>query len=35
MKVIIDAGEAAERLEELIDLVLRADDVFICQVSGR
>ncbi len=35
MKIIVDAGEAAERSEELIDLVLLADDVFICQVSGR
>lgn len=31
MKVFVDAGEAAERLEELIDLALRQDDVVICR----
>lgn len=29
MKIFVDAAEAAERLEELIDLALRQDDVVI------
>lgn len=31
MKIFVDVGEAAERLEELIDLVCRQDEVFVCR----
>lgn len=31
MKVFVDAAEAAERLEELIDLAVRQDDVVVCR----
>lgn len=31
MKIFVDVGEAAERLEELIDLVFRQDEVFFCR----
>ncbi|MCA1444785.1 hypothetical protein I6F07_32410 [Ensifer sp. IC4062] len=31
MKIFIDAEEAAERLEELIDLTLRQDEVYVCR----
>lgn len=34
MKVFIEISEAAERLEELIDLVLREDEVFLCRAGG-
>lgn len=31
MKIFVDVREAAERLEELVDLVFRADEVFVCR----
>ncbi|PPJ49165.1 type II toxin-antitoxin system prevent-host-death family antitoxin [Rhizobium sp. KAs_5_22] len=33
MKVSVEIAEAAERLEELIDLVLREDEVVICRAG--
>jgi antitoxin (DNA-binding transcriptional repressor) of toxin-antitoxin stability system len=33
VKVFVDIAEAAERLEELIDLVLREDEVVICRAG--
>lgn len=31
MKVLVDVTEAAERLEELIELALRGDEIVICR----
>ncbi|WP_165222323.1 type II toxin-antitoxin system Phd/YefM family antitoxin [Affinirhizobium pseudoryzae] len=31
MKVLVDVTEAAERLEELIELALRGDEMVICR----
>lgn len=31
MKIYVDVGEAAERLEELVELTFRGDDVFVCR----
>ncbi|WP_245414467.1 hypothetical protein [Mycoplana dimorpha] len=31
MKIFVDVGEAAERLEDLVDLAFRGDDVFVCR----
>ena len=31
MRILIDVEEAAERLEELIDLALRQDEVYVCR----
>lgn len=31
MKILVEVEEAAERLEELIDLVCRQDEVFVCR----
>ncbi|MBW9054617.1 type II toxin-antitoxin system Phd/YefM family antitoxin [Rhizobium mesosinicum] len=31
MRVVIDADEAAERLEELLDLIVPEDEVIICR----
>lgn len=33
VKVFVEIAEAAERLEELIDLVLREDEVAICRAG--
>jgi antitoxin (DNA-binding transcriptional repressor) of toxin-antitoxin stability system len=33
VKVFVDIAEAAERLEELIDLVLRRDEIVICRAG--
>ncbi|WP_157224502.1 hypothetical protein [Rhizobium mesoamericanum] len=33
MHVVIDADEAAERLEELLDLIVPKDEVIICRDS--
>lgn len=33
MRVFVDIAEAAERFEELIDLVLREDEVVICRAG--
>lgn len=33
MKIIADISEAAERFEELMDLVLRNDEVVICRAG--
>ncbi|MBD9375517.1 hypothetical protein IB238_23150 [Rhizobium sp. ARZ01] len=31
MKIFVDVEEAAERLEELVELAFRGDDVFVCR----
>ena len=33
MKIFIDVEEAAERLEELIDLACRQDEVYVCRAG--
>jgi hypothetical protein len=33
MKIFIDVEEAAERLEELIDLAFRQDEVYVCRAG--
>lgn len=33
MRIFVDVDEAAERLEELIELALRGDDVLICRAG--
>lgn len=34
MKICVEVAEAAERLEELIDLALRGDEVVACRVGN-
>ncbi|MCD7111310.1 type II toxin-antitoxin system prevent-host-death family antitoxin [Rhizobium sp. DKSPLA3] len=34
MKILVEIGEAAERLEELIELAARQDEIMICR-DGR
>ena len=34
MKVFLEIAEAAERLDELLDLDLRGDDVLICRAGN-
>jgi antitoxin (DNA-binding transcriptional repressor) of toxin-antitoxin stability system len=34
MKILIEVEEAAERLEELIDLALQQDEIYVCR-GGR
>jgi antitoxin (DNA-binding transcriptional repressor) of toxin-antitoxin stability system len=34
VKVFLEIAEAAERLDELLDLVLRGDDVVICRAGN-
>jgi prevent-host-death family protein len=34
VKVFLDIAEAAERLDELLDLVVRGDDVVICRAGN-
>ncbi|XEN32974.1 antitoxin (DNA-binding transcriptional repressor) of toxin-antitoxin stability system (plasmid) [Ensifer sp. WSM1721] len=31
MKILIEVDEAAERLEELIDLAFRQDEIYVCR----
>jgi prevent-host-death family protein len=34
MKICVEVAEAAERLEELIDLALRGDEVVVCRAGN-
>jgi len=34
MKICVEVAEAAERLEELIDLALRGDEIVVCRVGN-
>ncbi len=34
MKICVEVAETAERLEELIDLALRGDEIVVCRVGN-
>lgn len=35
VRILVDVKEAAERLEELIDLSFRGDEIAICRIVSR